>query len=155
PFPLTNAQKKAIDTILKDFGGTHAMSRLLEGDVGSGKTAVAATTAYAVATSRPPISSSKDIGNSQSSSATRRIDTRGVSGNTMSVAQRSPQQRNSPKFEMPSEWGNLQVAYMAPTEILAKQHFESFIEYFKHLPIQIGLLTGSVCMKFPSKVDGT
>jgi ATP-dependent DNA helicase RecG len=43
---------------------------------------------------------------------------------------------------------------MAPTEILAKQHFESFIEYFHHLPIQIGLLTGSGCMKFPSKVDG-
>jgi ATP-dependent DNA helicase RecG len=40
---------------------------------------------------------------------------------------------------------------MAPTEILAKQHFESFIEYFKHLPIQIGLITGSGCQKFPSK----
>ena len=40
---------------------------------------------------------------------------------------------------------------MAPTEILAKQHFESFIEYFKHLPINIGLITGSGCQKFPSK----
>jgi ATP-dependent DNA helicase RecG len=40
---------------------------------------------------------------------------------------------------------------MAPTEILAKQHFESFIGYFKHLPIQIGLITGSGCFKFPSK----
>ncbi|MFO3797608.1 MAG: ATP-dependent DNA helicase RecG, partial [Anaerolineales bacterium] len=49
------------------------------------------------------------------------------------------------------EYGNLQVAYMAPTEILAKQHFESFIEYFKHLPINIGLITGSGCQKFPSK----
>jgi ATP-dependent DNA helicase RecG len=88
------------------------MSRLLEGDVGSGKTAVAATTAYAVATSRPPEGLGKKI-----------------------------------------EYGNLQVAYMAPTEILAKQHFESFIEYFKHLPIQIGLITGSGCMKFPSKSD--
>lgn len=110
PFPLTNAQQKAIEAIVKDFNGKHAMSRLLEGDVGSGKTAVAATTAYAVVTSRPD--SSKD-------------------------------------------WGNLQVAYMAPTEILAKQHFESFIEYFHHLPIQIGLITGSGCMKFPSKVDAT
>ena len=110
PFTLTHSQQEAIDAVLKDFNGTHAMSRLLEGDVGSGKTAVAATTAYAVATSRP------DAG---------------------------------------KDWGNLQVAYMAPTEILAKQHFESFIEYFHHLPIQIGLITGSGCMKFPSKVDAT
>jgi len=44
---------------------------------------------------------------------------------------------------------------MAPTEILAKQHFESFIEYFHHLPIQIGLITGSGCMKYPSKGDPT
>lgn len=112
PFSLTKAQQKAISDILKDFNGKHPMSRLLEGDVGSGKTAVAATTAYAVATSRPPEGLGKKL-----------------------------------------EFGNLQVAYMAPTEILAKQHFESFIEFFKHLPIQIGLITGSGCMKFPSKVD--
>jgi ATP-dependent DNA helicase RecG len=112
PFALTKAQEKAIAEILKNFNGNYAMSRLLEGDVGSGKTAVAATTAYAVATSRPPEGLGKKL-----------------------------------------EFGNLQVAYMAPTEILAKQHFESFIEYFKHLPIQIGLMTGSGCMKFPSKTD--
>jgi ATP-dependent DNA helicase RecG len=112
PFPLTNSQAKAITNIAKDFVGNHAMSRLLEGDVGSGKTAVAATTAYAVATSRPPEGLGKTI-----------------------------------------EYGNLQVAYMAPTEILAKQHFESFIEYFKHLPVSIGLITGSGCQKFPSKSD--
>jgi len=112
PFALTVAQDKAITQILKDFNGNHAMSRLLEGDVGSGKTAVAATTAYAVSTSRPPEGLGKKL-----------------------------------------EFGNLQVAYMAPTEILAKQHFESFIEYFKHLPIQVGLITGSGCQKFPSKVD--
>lgn len=114
PFKLTNSQATSISAIAKDFVGNHAMSRLLEGDVGSGKTAVAATTAYAVATSRPPEGLDKKL-----------------------------------------EFGNLQVAYMAPTEILAKQHFESFIEYFKHLPIQIGLITGSGCMKFPSKSDPT
>lgn len=108
PFTLTKSQDKSISEILKNFNGNHAMSRLLEGDVGSGKTAVAATTAYAVATSRP---------------------------------------------DNAKDWGNLQVAYMAPTEILAKQHFESFIEYFHHLPISIGLITGSGCQKFPSKVD--
>jgi len=114
PFDLTAAQDKAVKAIIKDFYGKHAMSRLLEGDVGSGKTAVAASTAYAVAASRPPEGLDKKI-----------------------------------------EFGNLQVAYMAPTEILAKQHFESFIEYFHHLPIQIGLITGSGCMKFPSKTDPT
>lgn len=114
PFSLTAAQTDAIAAICKNFNDNHAMSRLLEGDVGSGKTAVAATTAYAVATSRPPEGLGKKL-----------------------------------------EYGNLQVAYMAPTEILAKQHFESFIEYFQHLPIQIGLITGSGCMKFPSKSDPT
>ena len=114
PFSLTGAQERAITNIITDMQGTQAMSRLLEGDVGSGKTAVAATTTYAVATSRPPEGRGKKL-----------------------------------------EYGNLQVAYMAPTEILAKQHFESFIEYFHHLPIQIGLITGSGCMKFPSKTDPT
>ena len=112
PFPLTKAQNTAIQAITQDFKNQHPMSRLLEGDVGSGKTAVAATTAYLVATSRPPEGLGKKL-----------------------------------------EFGNLQVAYMAPTEILAKQHFASFIEYFKHLPIQIGLITGSGCQKFPSKTD--
>ncbi len=105
-FPLTGAQEKAIKTIIQDFESGKPMSRLLEGDVGSGKTAVAATAAYIVATSRP---NGKDF-------------------------------------------GNLQVAYMAPTEILATQHFESFIELFRGLPIQIGLLTGKSIRKFPSKV---
>ncbi len=110
PFPMTAAQARTIDEILKNFAAAHPMSRLLEGDVGSGKTAVAATTAYAVATSHP---------------------------------------------ETSKDFGNLQVAYMAPTEILARQHFESFIQYFAHLGIQLGLITGSGCMKFPSKVDPT
>jgi ATP-dependent DNA helicase RecG len=116
PFKPTKAQARAINEIIKDFRGQHAMSRLLEGDVGSGKTAVAASSAYAVVTSRPPEGRATKSG----------ID-----------------------------YGNLQVAYMAPTEILAKQHFESFIKYFEHLPIQIGLLTGSGCYKFPSKSDPT
>ncbi|MEK7575301.1 MAG: DEAD/DEAH box helicase, partial [Patescibacteria group bacterium] len=85
----------------------HAMSRLLEGDVGSGKTAVAATTFYAATTSRPA----------------------------------------------GQNFGTLQTAYMCPTEILATQHFESFINYFKHMPISIALITGSGCRKFPSKVN--
>ncbi len=107
PFSFTNAQNRAVSGILEDFRRGVPMARLLEGDVGSGKTAVAASTAYAVITSRP-----KD-----------------------------------------QNYGTLQVAYMAPTEILATQHFESFIEYFKHLPISIALITGRGCRKFPSKVN--
>jgi ATP-dependent DNA helicase RecG len=106
PFPPTNAQKRAIDSIVTDFENLHPMRRLLEGDVGSGKTAVAAATAYLVATSTPPGRAS----------------------------------------------GTLQVAYMCPTEILAKQHFSTFVSYFREHPISIGLITGSECRKFPSKV---
>jgi len=112
PFEPTNSQKKSIETILEDMEKNFPMSRLLEGDVGSGKTAVAATASYVVVKQRP-----KDSNGKQQS------------------------------------FGNLQVAYMAPTEILATQHFESFITYFKHLPINIGLITGSGCRKFPSKVN--
>ncbi len=110
PFKATEAQNKAIEQIMSDFRSGHAMARLLEGDVGSGKTAVAAATAFAIVTTRP---------------------------------------KNN--FGLPAQAGNLQVAYMAPTEILAKQHFESFIQYFTYLKINIGLITGKECRKFPSK----
>lgn len=103
----TGAQKRAIAEIIADFAKHHPMARLLEGDVGAGKTLVAAAASYAVVVSRPPERSS----------------------------------------------GTLQVAYMAPTEILAQQHFQSFIEYFKDLPINIALLTGTGAKKFPSKIS--
>ena len=114
PFTATKAQRSAIEAILNDMKSGHLMSRLLEGDVGSGKTAVAAAAAWAAVRTRPQDQS----------------------------------------------YGTLQVAYMAPTEILAKQHFESFIKFFettpeggnKISPINIGLITGSGCYKFPSKV---
>ena len=118
PFPPTEAQTKAIADVIADFEKTQPMRRLLEGDVGSGKTAVAAATAYLVATSRPP---------------TGRKDANG------GVERRTA--------------GTLQVAYMCPTEILAKQHFATFVSYFKDHPIQIGLITGSECRKFPSKIN--
>src|SRR3989344_4579029 len=53
PFPATAAQTRAIEQIIADFEKPHPMMRLLEGAVGSGKTAVAAATAYLVATSLP------------------------------------------------------------------------------------------------------
>lgn len=108
PFPPTGAQERTISEIARDFAAPHPMRRLLEGDVGSGKTAVAAATSYMVATSTPPGRAS----------------------------------------------GTLQVAYMCPTEILAKQHFSTFVSYFKEHPIPIGLITGSECRKFPSKIRG-
>ena len=57
------------------------------------------------------------------------------------------------KTDLPTEAGNLQIAYMAPTEILAEQQFESFIEYFSKHKLAIGLITGSGAKKFPSKTD--
>lgn len=101
PFELTGAQKKSIGHIMEDFKKPAPMSRLLEGDVGSGKTAVAVTAAFAAVKN------------------------------------------------------GFQVAYMAPTEILAQQHFQSFINYFSQLRLttKIGLITSSECRKFPSKVN--
>ncbi|MFA5996940.1 MAG: ATP-dependent DNA helicase RecG [Candidatus Paceibacterota bacterium] len=107
PFKPTASQEHALKDIFADFKKGIPMGRLLEGDVGSGKTFVAATAAYATVTTAP----------------------------------------------LDNKFGNLQVAYMAPTEILAEQHFQSFIEYFKDTPIEIGLLTGSGAKKFPSKSD--
>ncbi|MFA6397840.1 MAG: ATP-dependent DNA helicase RecG [Candidatus Paceibacterota bacterium] len=125
PFKPTASQNKAIEQINEDLVKTHPMARLLEGDVGSGKTAVAATISYAIIKNRPlKLLPSKSSGDQPSADLAER-----------------------------QTFGNLQVAYMAPTEILASQHFESFIQNFKHLNINIGLLTGSTCKKFPSKVS--
>ena len=96
-FTLTKAQDRAIADIVRDLTKGQPMARLLEGDVGSGKTAVAAAAARAV---------------------------------------------NDASF---------QVIYMAPTEILARQHFASFSALFGKQFRKIGLVTGSECRIFPSK----
>jgi len=107
PFTPTGAQTRELETIFRDLEKDHPMMRLLQGDVGSGKTFVAAVASQA-------------------------------------IVHQSPQGQ---------DYGNLQVAYMAPTEVLATQLFESFIDYFSGSGIQIGLLTGGECRKYPSKVD--
>ena len=89
PFELTNAQKKVLREIHKDFGSGKQMNRLIQGDVGSGKTLVALM-AMLIA-----------IGN------------------------------------------GYQASLMAPTEILANQHFESLSEFLEEMDIRIELLTGS------------
>jgi len=89
PFELTNAQKKVIREIRADVGSGHQMNRLLQGDVGSGKTLVALMVML--------------IG----------MD------------------------------NGFQSCLMAPTEILAKQHFETLTRFLKDMNVVVGLLTGS------------
>jgi len=88
PFELTNGQKLASEEIARDLTQVTPMLRLLQGDVGSGKTVVAALS--------------------------------------------SLQAINS----------DFQVALMAPTEILAEQHFHSFKQWFEPLGIEVGWLSG-------------
>lgn len=93
PFTLTQAQKRAVEDILLDFGKGVPMNRLVQGDVGSGKTMVAAAAIYCAA------------------------------GN------------------------HKQSALMAPTEILAEQHYESLRKLLAPLGIPVVLLTGSQTAK--------
>ena len=93
PFTLTGAQSRAVADILQDFRRGAPMNRLVQGDVGSGKTMVAAAAAYCAA------------------------------GN------------------------HKQTALMAPTEILAEQHFASLSALFAPLGISVALLTGSMTAK--------
>lgn len=88
-FELTNAQKKVIKEIRKDLGSGKQMNRLLQGDVGSGKTLVALM--------------------------------------AMLIALDN----------------GYQACMMAPTEILALQHFRTMNAFLEGLPLEVGLLTGS------------
>jgi len=107
-FTPTKAQEKALAQILKDLSQKVPMQRLLEGDVGSGKTLVAAAAAYATILGK----------------------------------------RDHKKYGTP-----LQTAYLAPTEVLAFQQFQSFIKFLSHTGIEIGYLSGKKAMKFPSKTN--
>ena len=93
PFPLTNDQNSAIEEILRDLESASRMNRLLQGDVGSGKTVVAFTGMYA------------------------------------------------------NYLCGYQSALMAPTEILANQHYLNLCEFLKDTDVKIALLTGSTSKK--------
>jgi ATP-dependent DNA helicase RecG len=99
PFPLTNAQKRATKDILHDIARPNPMARLLEGDVGSGKTLVAIITTLATVRA------------------------------------------------------GFQVAYLAPTEILARQHFAEFCNRLAPFKTSIGLITSAECKSYPSKIN--
>nr|WP_307759931.1 ATP-dependent DNA helicase RecG [uncultured Peptostreptococcus sp.] len=93
PFRLTKAQKRALNEIIDDMKSPKVMNRLVQGDVGSGKTVVA----------------------------------------QLALAN--------------AVLNGYQGAYMAPTEILAKQHYESFTEFFRDKDIKVEILTGSTRKK--------
>ncbi len=92
-FELTACQKRSIKECVDDMQKDRPMSRLLQGDVGSGKTVVAAALAYFVFKNKK------------------------------------------------------QTALMAPTEILASQHYDTLREFLEPLGVKVGLLTGSVSAK--------
>lgn len=98
PYKLTGDQRRAIDEISKDMQDERPMQRLLQGDVGAGKTVVAI------------LSMVKAIEN------------------------------------------GYQAVIMAPTEILAAQHYEGIQDMCKHLPIRIELLTGSTTKKEKDRI---
>lgn len=97
-FELTSDQKVVVDEILRDLELDKRMNRLLQGDVGSGKTIVAFIASYA------------------------------------------------------NYLANYQTAFMAPTEILAKQHFDNAKKLFKDYDIKIELLTSSLSTKKKNEV---
>ena len=100
PFELTGAQKRALREIRKDTGSGRQMNRLLQGDVGSGKTIVALM--------------------------------------MMLIAADNTRQTDGAGF---------QSVMMAPTEILAQQHYNSITELLKDMPVCVKLLTGSSVTK--------
>ena len=105
PFSLTNAQQRAIKEIRNDMRTSHQMNRLLQGDVGSGKTIV------------------------------------GLFSMLIAID------------------NGFQATMIAPTEILAQQHFNSISKYMSQMPIKVELLTGSTKLKerkkiFPKLIEG-
>lgn len=98
PFSLTECQKISIDECISDMKKDFPMNRLLQGDVGSGKTAVAAAVSYFVFKNKK------------------------------------------------------QTALMAPTEILASQHYETFKAFLEPLGVNVGLLVGSLTPKQKSEM---
>lgn len=98
PFKLTIDQEKIVFKMLDEICGDTLMNRLLQGDVGSGKTIVAFIISYALYT------------------------------------------------------GGYQTSFMAPTEVLARQHYKNACDLFKDTNFKVGLLTGKMTLKEKRKV---
>jgi ATP-dependent DNA helicase RecG len=120
PFALTTAQNRVIESIRRDLAGTKPMNRLLQGDVGSGKTVVAL---YAML----------------AATATVRGDEARATGEERKTT--APPNHASPGT--PSASGH-QAALMAPTEILAEQHYITLTRLLEGKKVRFALLTGSV-----------
>ena len=144
PYKPTGAQSRAIDIILNDMKSKNPMARMLEGDVGSGKTLVAAAAIAEVIRCVEPIPSPGPFPKGRGEMH--------LSG-SLPLGKSGRWDVTSLDGEGPASGLPLQVAYMAPTEILAMQQFESFINYYRHYDIEIGLLTSKGAYKFPSKTD--
>ncbi len=99
PFELTNAQKRSLNEMVNDLIKPRPMNRFLQGDVGSGKTVVAALGAYL------------------------------------------------------AFLNGYQTLFMAPTEILANQHYQTVSSLFSNLPLKIGLHTKSIKIDKKNKYD--
>src|SRR3989344_5823420 len=130
PFTLTDSQRQCIYQILKDLEKDMPMSRLLEGDVGSGKTVVATMAALNVIKS----------GYSASAKA--------------SAYDKSSARQAGPLRQSSSEASETkQVAFMAPTEILTKQHFKNVIKMLENFNVSVGILTGKEAKIFRNKEE--
>lgn len=113
PFELTFSQKKSLWEILKDLKKSHPMNRLLQGDVGSGKTIVAVLATLAVVGENKPFNVAQ--------------------GRPFDITQGRPFNATQSK----------QVAIMAPTEVLTVQHYQTFKKFFSDFNAGVGLLTSS------------
>ncbi len=132
PFELTNHQKIALFQILKDMEKTHAMQRLLEWDVGTGKTIVALV-AIIHAMKSPLLTSPQGRGIKQESSIL-----------LSPLGGKSPEGHRGQVMEKESSF---QVAIMAPTAILATQHFNSMQNILFEFGISSELLIWATTVK--------
>ncbi len=130
PFPLTNKQKIVLFQILKDMEHPHAMARLLQWDVGTGKTVVALIAAiHAIVGKRWDSIPHIDEGDILPS-------------------------ENKQDFSYTRNDGNLQIAIMAPTEILARQHFAGSEAWLMEWGISSDLLVGSLTPRMKEDARG-
>ncbi|MCC8483743.1 MAG: DEAD/DEAH box helicase [Rickettsia endosymbiont of Labidopullus appendiculatus] len=142
-FELTYDQKKVIEEIEKDQLSPTEMMRLLQGDVGSGKTLVALLTIVNVVYSNDlensNIVNSGEFG-ARSDGATPISNRRATSDDVTNFS------------SIDYIYHKFQAALMAPTDLLANQHHQFFVKALSESGIKIGLLTGKISSKERNKL---